>query len=260
MRFRSLEPWQVWTRVLQIVGGLSLVINTIWFWGLYAYFTSRGPYGPVPERGWTVPLHWTHGFYGTFEENQQLLRLFNWGWWSFWPLFIGTWNRQWREQKNPWRWANPRERLPMNWPYVSTAAVIITTAMAVVAWLITAPVCRAWTKSLPVAGWGSWPPAIIWDVGIFCVLCAFFWKLYCDANTEMSETELRRPSIFGLRRIRWAEVVRIKQVGFGYHVFSKDNKIVLSPYAYKSPESVISMLTSRIQDGQSKAKSDQVPD
>jgi hypothetical protein len=76
----------------------------------------------------------------------------------------------------------------------------------------------------------------------------------------MGETELRRPSIFGLRRIRWAEVVRIKQVGFGYHVFSKDNKIVLSPYAYKSPESVISMLTSRIQDGQSKAKTDQVPD
>jgi hypothetical protein len=97
-------------------------------------------------------------------------------------------------------------------------------------------------------------------LAILCVLGAFFWKLYCDANTELGEKELRRPGIFALRRIRWAEIVTVKQVGFGYHVISKDNKIVLSPYAYKSPESVISMLKSLIQDGQSKPKTDQVPD
>jgi hypothetical protein len=115
-------------------------------------------------------------------------------------------------------------------------------------------VYRAWSKGLPISGGWSWPLAIIWDAGSLCVLCAFFWKLYCDANTEMGETELRRPGIFGLRRIRWAEIARVKQVGFGYHVVSKNNKIVLSPYAYKSPESVISTLKSRIQSGQSKPK------
>jgi|SRR5208283_287598 len=260
MRIRGFEPWQVWTRVLQIVGGVSLAVNTVWFVGLDIYLTSRGPYGPVPERGWTVPLHWTHGFYGTFEENQQILRLFNWCWWSFWVLFIGAWNRQFREKKDPWSWRNPRERLPINWQYVGTVALIVIIVMAFIAWWITAPVYRAWTKSLPITGWWSWPPAIIWDAGILCVLCAFFWKLYCDANTEMGETELRQPSIFGLRRIRWAEIDRIKQVGFGYHVFSKDNKIVLSPYAYKSPESIISVLKSRIQSNQSKPKTGQVPD
>jgi hypothetical protein len=72
--------------------------------------------------------------------------------------------------------------------------------------------------------------------------------------------ELRRRSIFALRRIRWEEIVTVKQVGFGYQVISKDNKIVLSPYAYKHPGSVISMLKSLIQDGQSKPKTDQVPD
>lgn len=260
MRFRGLEPWQVWTRVLQIVGGVGLAVSTVWSIGLDVYFTSRGPYGPVSEHGWTVPLHWLHGYYGTFEENQQILRLFNYCWWSFWPLFIGTWNRLWREQKDPWRWANPRERLPMNWPYVSTVALIVTIAMGFIGWSITAPVYRTWTRSLTITGWRGWPQAIIWDLGILCVLGAFFWKLYCDANTELGEKELRRPGIFALRRIRWAEIVTVKQVGFGYHVISKDNEIVLSSYAYKSPESVISMLKSRIQDGQSKPKTDRVPD
>jgi hypothetical protein len=259
MRIRGFELWQIWTRVLQIVGGASLAANTIWFWGLQVYFTSRGPYGPVPERGWTVPLHWTHGFYGTFEENQQLLRLFQWCWWSCMVVFIGTWNRQYREKKDPWRWINPSERPPMNWLYVGTAAMVVTIAIAFIGWSITAPAYSAWTKSLPVACWWSWPTAILWDVGILCVLFAFFWKLYCDANTEIGETELRRPTIFGLRRIRWTEITRIKQVGFGYHVISKDKKIILSPYAYKSPESVIAMLESRIQSGQNKLKSGEVP-
>ena len=260
MRIRGSEPWQVWTRVLQIVGGASLLVNTVWFWGLYAYYTSRGPYGPMPERGWTFPLRWTHGFYGTFDENQQLLRLFDWGLWSFFVLFIGSWNRQYREKKDPWRWANPREKLSMNWPYVGTVALIVTAVMGFIGWSITAPVFREWTRSLPITGCWSWPAAIFWDGGILCLLCVFFWKLYCDANTEIGETELRRPSIFGVRRIRWAEIIVVKQVGFGYHVISKENKIVLSPYAYKSPKSVISMLESRIQSSQEKPKTGEGPD
>jgi hypothetical protein len=260
MRIRGFAPWEVWTRVLQIVGGVSLLVNTVWFWGLEVYYTSRGPYGPMPERGWTVPLRWTHGFYGTFEENQQLLWLFNWGWWSFFVLFIGTWNRQYREKRDQGSWANPRDRIRMNWPYVGTVTLIIIIVATFIGRLITAPVYRAWTKSLPVTGWWSWPHAIIWDAVILCVLCAFFWKIYCDANTEMGEMELRRPNIFGLSRIRWTEVIRVKQVGFGYRVFSKDNKIILSPYVYRSPELVIAMLESRIQSGQAKPKTGQAPD
>lgn len=260
MRIRGFESWQVWTRVLQIVGGVSLLVNTVWFWGLEVYYTSRGPYGPVPERGWTFPLRWTHGFYGTFEENRQLLRLFNWGCLFTFVLFIGTWNRQFRGKKDPWFRANPRERLPMNWPYVGTAALIVTAVMGFIVWSITMPLYRAWSRGLPIAGGWSWHLAIIWDAGSFFVLGAFFWKLYCDANTEIGEKELRRPSIFGLRRILWSEIDRVKQVGAGYHVISKDNKIVLSPYAYKSPESVISMLFSRIQSGLAKPRDGNVPD
>ena len=103
MRILGRESWDIWSRVLQIVGGVSTVVTMLWFNGLYVSYTSRGPYGPVPERGWTFPLRWTQGFYGTFEENQQLLQLFNWGWWSFWVLWAGIWIRLLHEKKEPWR-------------------------------------------------------------------------------------------------------------------------------------------------------------
>src|SRR6201986_1044468 len=191
MRLRGYELWQVWTRGLQIAGGVSLAVCTAWFIGLDFYFASRGPYGPVPEKGWTVPLHWLHGYYGTWEENQQILRLFNYGWWSFWPLFIGSWNRQWREQKNPWRWTNPQERLPMNWPFVGGIVLLVTIAMCFAGWTITAPVYWTWIESLTISGWWSWPPEIIGDVGLLCALGAFIWKLYRDATTELAVKELR---------------------------------------------------------------------
>ena len=103
MRIFGRERWCVWTRVLQVVGLVGCIVTGVWFWGLQAYHCSRGPYGPVPERGWTVPLHWTHGFYGTFQENQRLLQIFNWGGLFVFVLFIGTWNRQFREKAEPWR-------------------------------------------------------------------------------------------------------------------------------------------------------------
>jgi len=143
-------------------------------------------------------------------------------------------------------------RLPMNWPYVAVVLLISTAAISYIVWETTAPVYRSWIRGLPIRGGWSWPIVIAWDAFYFLVLLALIWKIYCDANTEMGETELSRPSILGIRRIRWSEVVRVKQVGFGYQVFSRNNKIVLTPYAYRFPDSVVSLLQSRIAENQPK--------
>jgi hypothetical protein len=141
---------------------------------------------------------------------------------------------------------NPGNRLPMNWPYVATAALTGATAIGFIVWAITAPVYRAWAQGLPIRGGWNWTLVIVWDTGCLFLLLAFYWKIYCDANTEIGEAELCRPSIFGPRRIRWSEIVRVEKVGFGYHIFSKNKKIVLSPYAYRYPDSVMSLLRARI--------------
>jgi hypothetical protein len=141
---------------------------------------------------------------------------------------------------------NPGNRLPMNWPYVVTAAVIAAAAIGFIIWETTAPVYRASVHGLPTRGGWNWPLVIACDAGCLFVLLALYWKIYCDAKTELGEAELSRPSVFGLRRIRWSEVVRVKIVGSGCHVFSKNTKIVLSPYAYRDPDSVLATLSARI--------------
>jgi hypothetical protein len=137
-------------------------------------------------------------------------------------------------------------RLQMNWPYIGTAELIATAAIGFIVWEITAPVYRASAQGMPIRGGWNWPIVILWDAGLLFFLLAFFWKIYCDANTEIGELELSRPGIFGPPRIRWSEVVRVETFGFSCHVFSKDKKIVLPPYAYRYPESMLSALAARI--------------
>jgi hypothetical protein len=141
---------------------------------------------------------------------------------------------------------NPGNKLQMNWPYVVIAALIGTGTIGFIIWGITAPLYRASVQGLPIRGGWNWTTVIGCDVGCLFVLLAFYWKMYCDAKTEIGEAELSRPSIFGPRRIRWSEVVRVKIVGFGCHILSKDKKIVLSPYAYRDPDSVVSLIKVRI--------------
>ena len=43
MRILGRESWDIWSRVLQIVGGVSTVITMLWFNGLYVSYTSRRP-------------------------------------------------------------------------------------------------------------------------------------------------------------------------------------------------------------------------
>jgi len=38
----------------------------------------------MPERGWTQKLSGTKGYYGSYAENEQLLRLHEW----FYPFFL----------------------------------------------------------------------------------------------------------------------------------------------------------------------------
>ena len=74
----SREPWKIWANVLLMIGFGGFFALGLWSFGLIGYYSSKRPREPIPERGWTEPLNWTHGYYGSHDENEQLLRLFNW--------------------------------------------------------------------------------------------------------------------------------------------------------------------------------------
>jgi hypothetical protein len=140
-------------------------------------------------------------------------------------------------------------KLPVNWPYVTVVAAIGSAAVGFLVWALTSQVYRGYATGAPMSGGWSWPVLIVFDAGCVVALAALFWKIYCDAKTEIGEEELSRPGIFGHRRIRWSEVSRVNRVGFGYHIYSGKKKIVLTPSAYMHPGSVVDLLRSRLESG-----------
>jgi len=99
----SREPWKIWSNVLLIIGAGGFLAAHLWSFGLIGYYSSKRPREPLPERGWTEPLHWTHGYYGTHAENEQLLRLFNWHFPFFLAAGAGATIRKLHEKNEPWR-------------------------------------------------------------------------------------------------------------------------------------------------------------
>src|SRR5260370_19469487 len=84
------RPWQIWSNVLLSIGFGGFMAVSLWSFGLIGFYSSKRPREPIPERGWTEPLHWTHGYYGTHAENEELLRLFD----CHFPCFVvaGVWS------------------------------------------------------------------------------------------------------------------------------------------------------------------------
>ena len=67
-------------RVLKAVGALGCLFTMGSSLFLIAYYSAERPCDPVPERGWTVGLSWTHPTsYGTTQEESRLQWL---SWWT----------------------------------------------------------------------------------------------------------------------------------------------------------------------------------
>jgi hypothetical protein len=150
--------------------------------------------------------------------------------------------------------STPNTKLQINWLYISIVVVISSAALGFIAWGITTQLYREWSQGLPISGGWNWPLVIAVDSVCATALCALFWKIYCDANTEIGIDTLSQPSIFGRRIINWSEVTDIQVFnGVGYHILAHSKKIVVAPYAYMNPDTVITMLHDRVEDARSKA-------
>jgi hypothetical protein len=102
MRIFGREPWWEWSRVLVSVGVTGCLVLFLWSLALIGYYSSARSFGPSPQRGWTVPLPWTHGYYGTFLERERMLQLHDW----FFPFLLiavaGSVIEQLHKKKEPW--------------------------------------------------------------------------------------------------------------------------------------------------------------
>jgi hypothetical protein len=103
MRIQGYEPWRVWSRVLMTLGVAGCLFVLLWTFAFIGYYSSARSFGPSPERGWTVPLPWTHGYYGTFQDKQRMLQFDDWFLPSLMVALIGSAIKQRHEKNEPWK-------------------------------------------------------------------------------------------------------------------------------------------------------------
>ena len=129
----------------------------------------------------------------------------------------------------------------LNWLYIAFVIVGVAAGLGFVSWAITEQAFGKRMEGIAAAGGFDW--LVVISVYLFCAGCfiALLWKIYCDYKTEFTEEAVIRPALFRVRVIRWADVIDLKVFNeVGYHIHSYDERIVVSPYAYKNPNLVIS--------------------
>lgn len=131
-------------------------------------------------------------------------------------------------------------KLKLNWPYLIFCIVAWAILMCGIGGSITLQALHASHRGLPIPGDWSWPA--IYAVDIVCAAAFLFfpYKIYVDLNTIITDEFIQQPNLFGLTRIDWTDVVKVKKERFGIQVQSKKNKIIVSPFAYAKPDEVIS--------------------
>lgn len=134
----------------------------------------------------------------------------------------------------------------MNWLYISIIGIMCLSATLFMSGLMIQLIYKEWLQNTL-----SMEAIIIFTLMLIlfwgCFL-GFLYKVYCDANTILTDKELIQPSIFvGTKMIKWQDVTDVRVFNnFGYHVFQGKAKIVVSPYAYKNPNKVIELLFKNI--------------
>jgi hypothetical protein len=135
----------------------------------------------------------------------------------------------------------------VNWPYIAFIVFVVTASLGFIAWAITSLAYSDWSQGLPIRGGWNWPAVIGLDVICAVLLVAFYWKVYCDVNTEIGDLGISRPSLRGVQSISWNQVTDIRVAnGFGYQVWAgNQRKVTVTPYAYKDPKKIIQAILDR---------------
>jgi len=82
--------WGTFAKGLQVCGGVGYFAVFIIQIAQLAYYSYRRPTYPIPQRGWTLQLPWTHIVYGSAHDADQILRLGSYLWPSAGLVAVGV--------------------------------------------------------------------------------------------------------------------------------------------------------------------------
>ena len=129
-------------------------------------------------------------------------------------------------------------QLRLNLPYVVPTVAVLIVGVGTVPWLVTSQSMDAIEAGLPLPGGWSLPGiALLWLFALWFTAWLLFHSYRC-ANTLLDDQAVAQPGLTGMKTIQWAPGVRIEQRGAGILVTDDKQKITISPYAYRDPDSV----------------------
>jgi len=120
--------------------------------------------------------------------------------------------------------------------------VISATGLGFIGWMVTEPAIGRVLNGSPLHNGWNWPAVVALDLACIACFIALIWKLYCDWKTIVSKEGIQQPGLFHIRSIRWSDVTAVKWFGLSIHIHGPNERIVVTLYAYKSPEQVVARI------------------
>jgi hypothetical protein len=133
-----------------------------------------------------------------------------------------------------------RLRPELNWPYAIFVGLMFFLMFGFIAYQAT---------FAPFAG-GS--PAAILLTRIGMVAFSLFAMLFLlnqlrnDSQLEIDDDGISKPTLFGMRVLRWTEIREVRFGGYEVRLLSADTRIVIHPYVYADPYAFMPEIGSRL--------------
>ena len=90
------------------------------------------------------------------------------------------------------------------------------------------------------------------DIATSAILVAFailaisgsIYSVYSAARIRVTRCGISS----GKKQIQWDSITQIETIGYGIHIYAADTKIVIAPWAYQDPETLISFIRVQFQE------------
>ncbi len=137
-------------------------------------------------------------------------------------------------------------RLARKWWILYIAATVLIGVALLELWIITWPAIKAEQLGQPLPAHWTWVSIIAVDIGILCMTGILCGGLLFDLLTVFTEEGIKKPGLFGLTFIRWAEVTEV--VGYipkgmiVLEIRSPDKKIRINVLYYRDQNQLVSLI------------------
>ena len=133
----------------------------------------------------------------------------------------------------------------INWPSVALAVVAIALALGSISGGVTLYALRS---SAP----NPWTFSLVVGVNLGCLVLfgVSLLKVFGDWKMIITEEEITRPTLFGPRSIRWADVQKVTlSHGASIQIHAHYGTIVVSPGIYHDPDRVFEEIREQLTTG-----------